>query len=73
MIRIVALAFVGAIIGGAVTHSSAGAVAGFLLVGGVLVFAVMSGRPKLRCSFCRKRVKIGAAACHHCGRIVSTQ
>ena len=29
------------------------------------------GGLKLRCPSCRKRVKIGATACHHCGRPVS--
>jgi DNA-directed RNA polymerase subunit RPC12/RpoP len=37
---------------------------------GVYVFALLSGRMKLRCPYCHKRVKLGAGTCHHCGRDV---
>lgn len=26
---------------------------------------------KVRCPYCEKRVKMGARACHHCGRLVA--
>jgi high-affinity Fe2+/Pb2+ permease len=42
----------------------------FLLVG-FLVFAVISEGAVLYCPQCRKRVKIGATRCHHCGERVA--
>jgi hypothetical protein len=33
-------------------------------------FALMSGRMKLKCPYCHKRVKLQATTCHHCGRDV---
>lgn len=36
-------------------------------VGGPLLM----GTSALRCPYCRKRVKLGATHCHHCGRPVS--
>jgi hypothetical protein len=47
-----------------------GTVAFVLAFGWVMYFQVTQGTP-LRCPFCRKRVKIGATACHHCGRAVA--
>jgi hypothetical protein len=41
--------------------------------GALVVIAVplLTGQSALRCPYCRKRVKIGATACHHCGRSIS--
>jgi hypothetical protein len=36
----------------------------------VWVFAAVNPQTVLYCPFCRKRVKAGASACHHCGRTV---
>ncbi len=38
---------------------------------GVIVFMLATGRARLRCPFCGKRVKIGYPVCHHCGRQVA--
>ena len=37
---------------------------------GLYVFALATGRMKLKCPYCGKRVKLQAKACHHCGRMV---
>ena len=42
--------------------------ASFVVVLGAFVAAWATGRIALRCPYCRKRVKIGATHCHHCGR-----
>jgi hypothetical protein len=44
-----------------------GTVAFCLAFGWTMYYQVTQGTP-LRCPYCRKRVKIGATACHHCGR-----
>jgi len=73
VIRVVGVALLGAILGGFLTHGSeVGVLVGFFGVLGLMVFGVASGRQRLRCPFCRKRVKLGASTCHHCGRVVST-
>jgi hypothetical protein len=46
-----------------------GYVAGILLL--VLCLAwLVSPENVLYCPYCKKRVKVGASACHHCGRSV---
>jgi len=37
---------------------------------GVYVYALVSGKMKLKCPYCHKRVKLMAPVCHHCGRDV---
>lgn len=72
MIRIAAVAIVGAVIGGFLTGGSqAGVWAGLILGAAGGVAPLLAGSSVLRCPFCRKRVKLGASACHHCGRTVS--
>ena len=71
MIRIAAAGIAGAVIGGFLTGGSqigvwAGLVVG--VAGGVI--PLLAGTSALRCPFCRKRVKLGATHCHHCGRAV---
>jgi hypothetical protein len=44
-----------------------GTVAFILGAGWTIYFQVAHGNP-LYCPACKKRVKIGATACHHCGR-----
>ena len=29
---------------------------------------LLRGQSSLKCPYCRKRVKLGATVCHHCGR-----
>jgi len=43
-------------------------VLGFMFFGGL--FAVARGESSFSCPHCGKMVKLGAAACHHCGRSV---
>jgi hypothetical protein len=43
----------------------------FIPLGGFFVYAYTFGGLKLRCPYCRKRIKLGARACHHCGRIAA--
>jgi hypothetical protein len=37
---------------------------------GLYVFGIATGRFKLKCPYCLKRVKLQAKVCHHCGRQV---
>lgn len=71
MIRVAGVAFVGAVVGGVLTHGSQIGVWAGLVIGlaGATV-PLLAGTSALRCPYCRKRVKLGAAACHHCGRTV---
>jgi hypothetical protein len=68
MIRLVVFVVVGGAVFAAILHVP------FWLTGGVLVVIVVaaaaSGVLVLRCPACRKRVKLGATVCHHCGRPV---
>lgn len=71
MIRIIGVALLGAVIGGIATHGSqVGVWAGLLIFGGAAVLPLLNGRSALKCPYCRKRVKLGASVCHHCGRPV---
>lgn len=36
-----------------------------------LLATIFNDDQELKCPWCSKRVKLGAAACHHCGRIVA--
>jgi hypothetical protein len=42
----------------------------FVPIAAWFVYSYTVGGLRTRCPSCRKRVKIGAAACHHCGRDV---
>lgn len=71
MIRIIGVGIVGAVVGGFLTNGSqVGVWAGLIIgiAGGVV--PLMAGTSALKCPYCRKRVKLGAAVCHHCGRAV---
>jgi hypothetical protein len=71
MIRIIGVGIVGAVIGGFLTHGSQiGVWAGLIIGIAGSVVPLMAGTSALKCPFCRKRVKLGATHCHHCGRVV---
>jgi hypothetical protein len=68
MIRVFVAALVAAAIIGALFHFGSGGVFAVFVVLFVLIAVTNLG--KLRCPYCRKRVKLNARACHHCGREV---
>lgn len=71
MIRIIGVGIVGAILGSFLTGGSqVGIWAGLIIVLAGANLPLMAGTSALRCPACRKRVKMGAATCHHCGRFV---
>ena len=71
MIRIIGVGIVGAVIGSFLAGGSqVGIWAGLILGLASGVVPRLAGTSALRCPFCRKRVKLGAPACHHCGRMV---
>jgi hypothetical protein len=73
MIRVFFVCLViAALLGSALHLGSTGTGVLLLVVVAVAVVNVLSGRTLLRCPYCRKRVKLGAAACHHCGRVVAS-
>jgi Flp pilus assembly protein TadB len=43
----------------------------FAIIGVVLWASARPTGPVLYCPYCRKRVKMGASTCHHCGRTVT--
>lgn len=65
-IRVWLLAIVGGAILGALT-TPALSVPAFIVI---LALAVLNRNLVLYCPYCRKRVKMGATSCHHCGRQV---
>jgi len=71
MIRIIGIGIVGAIIGAFLTHGSQVGIWAGLIIGiaGSCV-PLLAGTSALKCPYCRKRVKLGATHCHHCGRAV---
>lgn len=71
MFRVIGVALAGAVIGAFLTHGSqVGIWAGLLIGFGGALVPLLTGASALRCPYCRKRVKLGASACHHCGREV---
>lgn len=71
MVRIALVALFGAVVGGIVTGgNTVGVWVGLFVALAAAVLPLLNGRSALRCPACRKRVKLGAAACHHCGRQV---
>lgn len=72
MIRISAMAFGVAILASVLTGGNKAVILiaffGTLLL---LIAPLMTGQSALRCPYCRKRVKLGATVCHHCGRPVA--
>lgn len=71
MLRLFFLALVLAAVVSSLLHlGGGGATALFVVFMGLALFSLATGRIALRCPSCRKRVKIGATACHHCGREV---
>lgn len=69
MIRLFLLVLVGAAVLAALTHLSVWLF--FVPIGLFVIYAYSAGGLKTRCPACRKRVKIGATTCHHCGRAVA--
>lgn len=51
--------------------SAAGFFVFFIIIGISMWAASRPTGPVMYCPWCRKRVKMGAASCHHCGRIVA--
>lgn len=69
MIRVVASAFGFAILVSVLTHGNQVAVEiAFFVALAAIVIPLLAGATVLKCRYCRKRVKLGATACHHCGR-----
>jgi uncharacterized protein (UPF0212 family) len=68
MIRVVVAAFGFAIVLVLLTHSSTVGTVGFFAA---LVAIAVANVGKLKCPACRKRVKLGASRCHHCGENVT--
>jgi hypothetical protein len=63
--------FTGAIVGGVMSLLWSPLVYVGLVGGGILwLLAVFNPATVLYCPHCRKRVKLGAESCHHCGRTV---
>lgn len=71
MIRVIGVAIVGALVGGFLTHGNQlGVWAGLIIGLAAGVVPLITGTSALKCPHCRKRVKLGAPVCHHCGREV---
>ncbi len=71
MFRIVGAIFLGGLLASFVFNGSQTMIVLGMIVAGVLVVTPLAlGTSALRCPACRKRVKLGATACHHCGRAV---
>ena len=75
MVRVLGSAFGMAILASFATGGNKAAILiVFFGVVGLYVFALASGRMKLKCPYCHKRVKLQATTCHHCGRdVVATR
>jgi len=71
LVRIAVFAFGVAVLASILTHGNQVAIIAGFLIGLVIAIApIARGASALRCPFCRKRVKLGAVSCHHCGRLV---
>jgi hypothetical protein len=70
MIRVAGAALGFALLVGLATGNKDLTEAGFLIAAAAMILMLSSGRTALKCPFCRKRVKLGATVCHHCGRAV---
>lgn len=68
MIRLFFLVVLGAAVLAAITHLSVWLF--FVPIAAFVIYAYTVGGLKLRCPACRKRIKVGATACHHCGRSI---
>lgn len=70
MIRVFASALVAPILIGVLWHGAPSFVLliAFLLGLAAAAVPLLTGQSALKCPYCRKRVKLGATACHHCGR-----
>lgn len=69
MFRVVFAALLGALFVGWIFNSSAAVFPAFVVLAIVIGLA---NAGKLKCPYCRKRVKLGASVCHHCGRDVES-
>jgi predicted amidophosphoribosyltransferase len=72
---VIRIAWVALLVGLAASFVSGGngtvvAIAIFGTVG-LFAWSLLSGRTRLTCPYCGKRVKLGHATCHHCGRDVA--
>jgi hypothetical protein len=68
MIRVFFVALLGAAVLGTLFHFGSGGVTALFIV--LLIAIAAANLGKLKCPNCRKRVKLGASVCHHCGREV---
>lgn len=71
MMRLFFLALVAAAVFAAILHISIWII--FIPLALFLAYAFTAGGLKLRCPACQKRIKIGATACHHCGRSIAAE
>lgn len=71
MIRVVAAVVGFAVLVSVLTGGNQYAIWAALAVAAIGVGApLVLGTTALKCPYCRKRVKLGATVCHHCGRPV---
>ena len=66
MIRLFLLVLFGAAVFAVILHISIWIV--LVPLAAFVIYAYTAGGLKTRCPDCRKRIKLGATACHHCGR-----
>lgn len=72
MLRILAVAFAVTVGASIVAHGNRWVIyVAFFGTIAVFVIPLLTGDAKLKCPACRKRIKLGASACHHCGRSIS--
>lgn len=71
MIRVLGSAFGLAILAAVLTHNTIVFWVVFAIGLAGSVVPLLAGTTALKCPHCRKRVKLGASACHHCGRAVA--
>lgn len=74
MIRVIGFSFIVAVVASMVSGGNSIVVAvAFFGTLALIVYSLLTGRTRLRCPYCLKRVKLGATVCHHCGRAVTSQ
>jgi hypothetical protein len=66
VIRLILFALVAAAVIASLLHINIWIV--LVPLGLFLAYAFTVGGLKTKCPACRKRIKLGATACHHCGR-----
>lgn len=71
MLRVAGFVIGVAVLASVVTHGNKIAIYAGLFIGlAIAVGPLLAGTSALKCPYCNKRVKLGAVACHHCGRTV---